>query len=156
MKIRLTGNHATKLRSSKQMSACNTAVKQINPNIMSNNNVYQPRISTYYPTVIPRTWDRKTEKQTRTGKLSLKILMSSKMEGKSDWLGIRRQCCDSAGRWAHVTLQSNENYRTSRQRSSLINQGSGTNISLWYQEHADRQKHNFSDKRQTANFHWNY
>ena len=63
------------------------------------------------------------------------------------------QCCDPAGRRAHVTLQSNENYRTSRQTSSLTNHGSRPHISLCYQEHGDRQKHNFSDKRETAKFH---
>ena len=78
------------------------------------------------------------------------------MEGKPDWLGIMPQCCDSAGRLAHVTLQSNENYRTSRQTSSLTNQGSRPIISLWYQEHGDRQRHKFSDKRETAKFHRNY
>ena len=148
------------------------------------------------------------------------------------------ECCYPASRWAHVTVQSNENYRTSRQRLrwptkdlellyhcdikntgtgkntsfqikekrqsfieiikwaqngrktrltgyhdtvlrfsrqmgachnavkrkllditskiTLTNQGSRTIISLWYQEHRDRQKHKFSDKRETAKFHWNH
>ena len=49
------------------------------------------------------------------------------MDRKSDWMGIMPQCCDPAGRWAHVTLQSNENYRTSSQTSTMTNQGSRTN-----------------------------
>ena len=53
--IRLNGYHATVLRSSRQMSACKTTVKRKLPNIISNINDDQPRISNKYTTVIPRT-----------------------------------------------------------------------------------------------------
>ena len=54
-KIRLNGYHATVLRSSRQMSACKTAVKRKLPNMTSNINVDQPGISNKHTTVIPRT-----------------------------------------------------------------------------------------------------
>ena len=71
--------------------------------------------------------------------------MSSKMEGKSDWMGIMPQCCDPAGRWANVTLQSIENYWISCQTSMLTNQGSRTNVPLSYQKHGDRNELNLSE-----------
>ena len=64
----------------------------------------------------------------------------SKSRGISDWVAIKPQYRDPAGRWAHVTLQSNENYRTSSQTSTMTNQGFRTNTPLWYQEHGDRKK----------------
>ena len=57
------------------------------------------------------------------------------IEKQTEWASC--QCCDPAGRWAHVKLQSNENYRTWRQTSTLTNQGFRTNTPLWYQEHGN-------------------
>ena len=54
-KIRLTGYHATVLRSSRQSSACHNAVKRKLLDITSNIIVDQPGISTNNITVIPRT-----------------------------------------------------------------------------------------------------
>ena len=72
------------------------------------------------------------------------------MEGKPDWLGIIPQCCDSAHRWALVTLQSNEKYRPSRQTSSLTNEACRPKIPLWYQEHGtEKRTRQMNQNRQT-------
>ena len=76
-----------------------------------------------------------TSKKTGVAKNHHTNKTCSKSRGISDWVAIKPQCRDPAGRWAQVTLQSNENYQTSCQTSTMTNQGFRTNTPLWYQEH---------------------
>ena len=88
-KIRLNGYHATVLRSSRHMTACNTAVKRKLPNIMSNINADQPRISNEITTIIPKPQEGIQTRQTkrewqRTIKLIKRALKAEVSE--TEWL----------------------------------------------------------------------
>ena len=90
-KIRLNGYHATVLRSSRQMSACKTAVKRKLPNMKSSINVDQPRISNKYTTVIPRTREpvgTQTRQRTREWQRTITLIKRAlkAKESQTEWL----------------------------------------------------------------------
>ena len=121
-KIRLNGYHATVLRSSRQMSACKTAVKRILPNMTSNINVDQPRNSNKHTTVIPRTREP-VGTQTRQRKwewqrtITLKKRALKAEESQIKWLSSHSVAIQQADeRMSHWSQTKITEHHLKRQR----------------------------------------
>ena len=110
------------LRSSRQISACHTAVKRKLPNIISNINDDQPRISNKHTTVIPRTREpvgtqtrqRKREWQ-RTITLKKRALKAE--ESQTEWLSSHSVAIQQADeRMSHCSQTKITEHHLKRQR----------------------------------------
>ena len=158
-KIRLNGYHATVLRSGRHMTACNTAVKRKLPNIISNINVDQPRISNKHTTVIPRTREpvgtqtrqRKREWQ-RTITLIKRALKAE--ESQTEWLWSHSVAIQQADeRMSHCSQTKITEHHLKHQRWPTKD---FEQIHHWDTKNTETGKNKLWDKREPAKFQGKY